>query len=103
MLMMTAVLSSNRTTGMMNVHAKINLDTNVAMVACQISLWLCFASASSDMWMPNASDNESAIAIINMPPMTIIFDPVVAYSPINRPNVVIMPDASPKLKPFAIE
>ncbi|MCP8306598.1 MAG: hypothetical protein H3Z49_05815 [archaeon] len=53
--------------------------------------------------MPKASDNASAMAIATMPPMTAIFELVLAYSPTIMPKVVITPEAKPKQKPFIKE
>ena len=69
-----AVDSSNNKIGMINVNAKRNLEKNVEIVDSQISLEACRFSDSSEIWMPNASENASAIAIINMPPIITSFE-----------------------------
>jgi len=53
--------------------------------------------------MPNASERASAIAIIRIPPITTSVECVLECSPAITPKVVIIPDVSPKLKPFIIE
>ena len=49
--------------------------------------------------MPRASENASAIAIVNIPPMTASFEWVPERSPTINPRVVIMPEVNPKLNP----
>lgn len=69
---MIAVESSKNKIGMINVSAKINLVRKVAMVDSQTSLVECLFSASSDTWIPNASERASAIAITSIHPMIMI-------------------------------
>ena len=102
-LTMIAVSSSSSIRGMMNVSAKRNFDKKVAIVDCHISFVVCVFSDSSEMWMPRASENASAIAIVSMPPSTTSFELVLEYSPIIRPSVVIMPDVRPKHSPIFME
>ena len=49
--------------------------------------------------MPNASDSESAIAIVKIPPITASFELVPELRPTIKPIVVIIPDVKPKLNP----
>jgi hypothetical protein len=49
--------------------------------------------------MPIASENESAIAIVRIPPITAIFKFVPELKPTIKPKVVIIPEVKPKLKP----
>jgi len=90
-------------TGMINVDAKMNLDKNVDKVASHISVKVCLFSDSSEICIPRASENASAIAIVNTPPITTIFECVPELSPTIRPIVVIAPEVKPKLKPVFIE
>lgn len=53
--------------------------------------------------MPKASEKASAIAIINIPPITTSFEWVPEFNPTITPEVVIMADVNPKLKPVLIE
>ena len=84
---------------MMNVDAKTNLDRKVEIVDSHISLVVCVPSDSSEIWMPNASENASAIAIVNIPPITASFEWVPACKPTINPSVVIIPEVKPKLNP----
>ena len=83
----------------MNVSAKINLETSVAIVDSHISFVVCLFSDSSQTWMPIASDSKSAIAIVNMPPSIAILEWVPECRPTINPNVVIIPEVKPKLNP----
>lgn len=76
--------------GTMNVNAKRSLAKNVAIVDSQISLLVWAFSASSETWMPRASENASAIAIVKIPPMITNLDPEKEWSPTINPNVVII-------------
>ncbi len=73
------------------------------MVAVHICLVVCEFSASSDICIPIASERASDTAIVKMPPKTASFEPVLVYSPIIKPIVVIIPEVAPKLKPVLIE
>lgn len=53
--------------------------------------------------MPNASENASAIAIVNIPPITTSFEWVPEFRPTISPRVVIIPEVRPKLNPIFIE
>jgi len=83
----------------MNVSEKKNLEKKVKIVASHISFASCLFSDSSEIWMPRASENASAIAIVNMPPITTPFEWVPECKPIINPSVVIIPDVRPKLTP----
>ncbi len=72
--MTTATVKSNSKTGTTNVEAKMNFDKNVEIVDCQISPHVCLFSDSSEIWMPSASENASATAIVNIPPKTTSFE-----------------------------
>jgi len=85
--------------GTTNVTAKTNFERKVEIVDCQISFVVCLSSDSSDIWIPNASENASAIAIVNIPPMITSFEWVPECKPTIRPSVVIIPDVMPKLNP----
>ena len=50
--------------------------------------------------MPRESDNESATAIVNIPPITTSLEFVTEFKPIIKPIVIIRPDVKPKLKPI---
>ena len=97
-----AVLSENRSRGIINVEAKMNFEKKVAMVDYHISFVECLFSDSSDMWMPRASEKASAMAIINMPLITTSFDLVPECRPTISPRVVIMAEVKPKLSPVFI-
>ncbi len=102
-LAIIAVESENNKNGTINVNAKTNLDRNVLIVDSQISLVECLISDSSEIWIPNASERASAIAITTMPPITTRVEYVLECRPTIIPRVVIIPDVNPKLKPFLIE
>ena len=74
MLTMIAVSRLSSMMGIVNVSAKANFDKNVAIVDYHISFVVCLFSDSSEMWMPKASENASAIAIVSMPPSTTSFE-----------------------------
>ena len=50
--------------------------------------------------MLKASENESAMAMVKMPPITASLECVLAYKPVINPRVVIIPEVTPKLNPF---
>ena len=83
----------------MKVNAKINLKQKVERVAIHTSFAVCLASDSSDTWMPSASEKASAIAIVNIPPITASLEWVPECKPTINPNVVIIPEVNPKLIP----
>lgn len=89
--------------GMINVKAKTNFERKVTMVDSQISLVVWRFSASSEMWMPKASESASAMAMTMMPPITTVAEPVLECNPTIKPRVVMMPEVKPKLKPFLTE
>lgn len=86
--------------GTIKVRAKINLAKKVLKVADQICFSEYLASDSTETWMPKASEKASAMAMEIMPPITTIFEPVLAFKPIIIPRVVITPEVKPKLKPL---
>ncbi len=101
MLIYTAVVRLNNKIGIKNEIPKMNFERKVAEVACQI--FFCFVlTDSSEMCIPNESDNASAIAITITPDITTSLEFVEKFKPINKPKVVIMPDVKPKLKPCLI-
>jgi len=61
-------------TGITKDKAIKNLQKKVDKVDSHISRVLCLFSDSSDMCIPIASDMESAIAIVTIPPITAIWD-----------------------------
>jgi len=60
--------------GMINVRAKRNLDRKVATVAPHISFAVCLFSDSSEICIPMASEKASAMAMVNIPPITITLE-----------------------------
>lgn len=96
---MIAVLRLKMSMGMMNEDAIRNLKINVERVDSQISLVECMFSDSSEICIPSASESESAMAMVRIPPMTIRHEFVLEYNPIINPSVVMIPDVNPKLKP----
>jgi hypothetical protein len=103
MLTITEVDKSSIITGIMNVIAVMNLNRNVETVDSQISFSLCLFSASSEIWMPSASEKASAIAMVRIPPITASFEFVPEVKPTIKPRVVIIPEVNPKLNPVLIE
>lgn len=91
--------SSNKRMGMAKVAVKMNLEIKVEKVACQISLSACLSSDSSEKWIPKASEKESAIARVKIPPITANFEFVPEAKPTIKPKAVITPEVKPKLKP----
>lgn len=87
----------------MNVEAKRNFEEKVEIVDSQISFVECLFSDSSEIWIPIASENASAIAMAMMPPMTARPEWVLECNPTIRPIVVMMPEVKPKLKPVFSE
>lgn len=99
MLMVMAILRGNKKTGIKNVGAIINLAENDEKVACHICFALVPFSDSFEICIPSASENASAKAIVNIPPITTSLEFVEKYNPIINPKVVITPEVNPKLKP----
>lgn len=93
-------LSGSKRTGRINVEAKINFVKKVAMVDSRTCLWEFFLSDSWEIWIPNASEKESAIAIVKIPAITIDFVSLPAANPTSNHNVVITPDVIPKFIPI---
>ena len=85
--------------GKIKVMAKINFDSRVAIVASQISFCLSPSLDSSEICMPKASEKESAIAIVKIPPKTANLEPVPEPKPIIKPIVVITAEVRPKFRP----
>ncbi len=98
-LMIIATDNENNNTGIKNVRAKKNLAKKVIKVDSQISFVVCLFSDSSEIWIPRASENASAIAMVRIPPITTILEWVPECNPTIKPRVVIIPDVEPKLKP----
>jgi hypothetical protein len=98
-LAIIAVGNCSNRRGTINVRAKANLDIKVDIVAIQISFVVCLFSVSSEICMPIASENASAIAIVKIPPMTTGFEWVPECRPTINPRVVIIPEVKPKLNP----
>jgi hypothetical protein len=98
-LTIIAVSSSNNKVGAMKVIAQPNLERKVVIVDSQISLSLCLPSDSSEMCIPNESENASATAIVSIPPIITSFEPVKECNPTINPRVVITPEVKPKHKP----
>jgi len=89
--------------GIMNEEAIISFVKKVVAVASHITFLLFRFDDSSEIWMPSASENASAIAIVRIPPITTSFIPVPTFSPTIKPKVVIIPEVSPKLTPVFID
>ena len=77
----------------------MNLKKKVENVDCHTCFFVCLFSPSSEMWIPRASEHASAIAIVNIPPITANLEFVAELSPTIKPKVVMMPEVTPKLKP----
>lgn len=99
----TARDRSRNSNAIMKDEATISFVRNVDIVASQIALCLFRLLDSSAVWMPRASENESAIAIVRIPPITASLEPVPAFRPIIRPSVVIMPEVRPNDTPVFID
>ncbi len=89
----------NSDMGTKKLRAIMNLNTNVWKVVSQTSL-CSLLSNSSERCIPNASDIASAIAIVNIPPITMAFDWNPVCNPTISPRVVMTPDVKPKPIPF---
>ena len=94
-----AVFRGNARIGIRKVRATRSFDRNVATVASQISVWWFCWDVSCEMWMPSASENASAIAIVSIPAMTASLRDVAAFSPMIIPNVVMTPEVRPNAIP----
>jgi len=103
MFTIIAVDNLNSKTGIRKDSATISFVKNVAMVACHIAFLPFRFDDSSETWMPRASENASANAIVRIPPMTAILSPVPAFSPTIIPKVVIIPEVSPNDMPVFID
>ena len=94
-----AMGSSRSKTGITKVRAKMNFDKKVESVDAHICFLVWAFSASSDMWIPSASEKASAIAIVRNPPSTAGLEWVPECKPTMSPRVVITPEVMPKLMP----
>lgn len=90
-------------TGITKSKAKNSLEMNVEMVDSHISLVVWWFSDSSETWMLKESEKASAIAMVNMPPKTALFECVPEYRPTINPMVVIIAEVNPKLRPIFSE
>ena len=86
--------------GETKVIATISFVKSVANVASQTDLEPFLLLDSSDMCIPKASLEASAIAMVKIPPITTLFNPVPELSPTISPRVVMIPEVIPKLIPF---
>jgi len=91
-----AVDRVNKITGTTKVIANRNFAKKVEIVAAHICLLVCLFSASFETWIPKASENASAMAIVRIPARTTIFECVPECRPTIRPRVVMTADVSPK-------
>ena len=66
------------------------------MVDFHTSVALLTPLPSCEMWIPRASDNASAIAIVRIPPMTASLECVPESSQTIKPRVVMMPEVIQK-------
>src|SRR3989338_9826947 len=96
---MTGVKSSNKRTGIRNNKAEKSFAPNVDMVAHHIWPGVCLFSDSSEICIPKGSEKASAMAIVNIPPMTASRECVPECRPTINPRVVIIPEVNPKLMP----
>ena len=80
----------------MKSNAIKNLARNVAKAADRTLFILLIWSASSEMNIPNESDNESATAMVRIPQTINNFVAPARLSPMMSPMVVMMPDVMPK-------
>tara|TARA_Y100000310_G_C20655972_1_gene801977 strand:+ start:644 stop:949 length:306 start_codon:yes stop_codon:yes gene_type:complete len=97
--MIIAVVKGTNKTGIIKESVNKNLDKKVEMVDCQISFEECLFSDSSVTCMDMASERESAMAIVKIPPRTTSFECVEAFKPTIKPRVVIIPEVMPKENP----
>jgi len=98
-LAITELFNSKRITGTKKDKAVKSLNRKVEIVETHICFSEYLFSDSFDMWIPSASDKESANAMVKIPPITASLECVPELKPTRRPRVVMMPDVSPKLKP----
>ena len=95
MLMIIAVCRLNSNIGIRNVRAIINFVMKVVVVAFQMCFLVFFLFDSSLRWIPSASLNASATAIVMIPLMTISLLLVAEDSPMKSPSVVMIAEVSP--------
>ena len=98
-----AVERVRRRTGTINVIANKNFVRNVAIVATQTCLVVWVFTASSETWIPKASENASAMAIVKIPARTTILECVPEWRPTMRPRVVMIADVNPNEMPLRNE
>lgn len=96
---MTADCKLKRSTGTTKVSAKRNFEKNVDNVDSHVSR-VFLLSDSVEICIPRASENASAIAIVNIPPITASFEFVPELKPVISPRVVIIPEVIPKQIPI---
>jgi len=94
-----AVDRVNKITGTMKVIANRNFARKVEMVAAHMCLIVCLFSASSETWIPRASEKASAMAIVRIQARTTILECVPECRPTIRPRVVMTADVSPNEMP----
>ena len=99
MLIIIAIFNDIKRTGITKISAVRNFVMNADPVLFQTFIFVLPAD-SSEIWIPNASENESAIAIVIIPPKTANFECVPEKSPTIKPNVVIIPEVIPNPKPL---
>ena len=98
-LITIAVERSKTTTGRANDKANKNLAMKVDIVESQTDLSEILNWDSWETCIPSASEKESAIAMVIIPPSTASFECVPELKPTIRPSVVIIPEVNPKLNP----
>ncbi len=99
MSIMIAVCSEKNRTGIAKVRAKMNFEAKVDNVASH-TFFLDFLVVSCETWMPMASENASAIAMLSIPPIITSLECVLENKPIIRPRVVITAEVNPKPRPI---
>lgn len=102
MFVIIAVFNVRKITGIIKISAVRNFVVNAEIVLLH-TFFFEFPAVSSEMWIPNESENASAIAIVMIPPKTTNFECVPEKSPTINPRVVIIPEVIPKPKPFFID
>jgi len=103
MLIIMAVCNLKIRIGIRKVRATISFVKNVEAVASQIAFLPFRFEDSWAMWIPRASENASAIAIVRILPMTASLSPVPAFSPTMMARVVMIPDVRPNDTPVFID
>lgn len=93
----------NKRRGIRKLNAKKNLVKNAESVDFHTCFSVFVLSASSEIWMPNASERESAKAIVITPAITANFEFVPKKRPMINPIVVITPEVNPNEIPLFID